>query len=316
MLLLFVPATVAGRSTSAGENAREGADEIVVREDVEFGRVAGKPLLLDLALPHPTGRLRPAIVYLHGGSWRHGKKSLGAPRRAAQRGFVAISIDYRLAPRHKWPAQIEDAKCAVRWLRAQADELKVDPARIGAQGSSAGAQLAMLLGTLDEGVCEGTGGWADHSSRVQAVVSFAGPSNMLDEYRYSTNAKLLAPFVSRLPNNSALKNLAGSGELVTDYMGGKPSGDLIAQYRLASPVLQVSEGDAPMLLIQGTNDPIVPPFHAEQMDRALTKAGVSSRLELQIGVGHAAGSDLNHRLALDYFVDQFMLPTAKSTRPD
>lgn len=139
---------------------------------------------------------------------------------------------------------------------------------------------------------------------------------MLDEYRYSTNAKLLAPFVSRLPNNSALKNLAGSGELVTDYMGGKPSGDLIAQYRLASPVLQVSEGDAPMLLIQGTNDPIVPPFHAEQMDRALTKAGVSSRLELQIGVGHAAGSDLNHRLALDYFVDQFMLPTAKSTRPD
>jgi acetyl esterase/lipase len=206
----------------------------------------------------------PAIVWIHGGAWQGGSKHEfeGYAVEAAKRGYVSVTISYRLAPRHLFPAQVEDCKCAVRWLRANAEKLHVDPQRIGVGGSSAGGHLALMLGAMDSSDgFEGEGGAADASSRVQAVISYAGPTNLRSEY----------------PD-------ASKGVLVT-LLGG-PISDKQDAARQASPVNYVSPGDPPMLLVHGTKDPLVPYDQAIQMAEALTKAGVPGRLELLIGQGH------------------------------
>lgn len=235
-----------------------------LQKDIVYGTGGGEPLKLDLATPRGLTSPVPAIVWIHGGAWQGGSKHEfeGYAVEAAKRGYVSVTISYRLAPRHLFPAQVEDCKCAVRWLRANAEKLHVDPQRIGVGGSSAGGHLALMLGAMDSSDgFEGEGGAADASSRVQAVISYAGPTNLRSEY----------------PD-------ASKGVLVT-LLGG-PISDKQDAARQASPVNYVSPGDPPMLLVHGTKDPLVPYDQAIQMAEALTKAGVPGRLELLIGQGH------------------------------
>jgi acetyl esterase/lipase len=229
-----------------------------------YGRGGDQDLLLDVAMPKGLTQPAPGIVWIHGGAWRGGgKKDFERLMiESAQKGYVAVSISYRLVPKHIFPAQIEDAKCAVRWFRAHADKLHLDPKRIGVVGASAGAHLAMLVGTMDtpDGL-EGSGGSPEASSRVQTVVSFAGP----------TNLGVVFPEASK--------------KLIADFVGGPPPGSDKAA-KAASPITYASAGDPPMLLFQGTKDPLVPHEQAVQMVEALTVAGVPGRVELMIGAGH------------------------------
>lgn len=238
--------------------------EIELIKDIVYGTGGGENLLLDLASPKGLTQPTPTIVWIHGGAWRGGKKDEFERliQESARQGFVAVSINYRLVPKHVFPAQIEDCKCAVRWLRAHHEKLHVDPERIGVVGSSAGAHLAMLLGAMDsaDGL-EGQGGWADASSRVRCVVSFAGPTNLQAEF----------PEASR--------------GLVADFLGGASSNKPDVA-KAASPVTYVSKDDPPMLLFQGTTDPLVPHAQAIEMAETLTKAGVGGRVEILVGEGH------------------------------
>ncbi|MGD9719877.1 MAG: alpha/beta fold hydrolase [Pirellulales bacterium] len=238
--------------------------EIEVTRNVVYGNAGGEDLKLDLARPKGLTHPVPGVLWIHGGAWRGGNKEEFSRQieRSAQAGFVAVSIDYRLVPKFLFPAQVEDAKCAVRWLRANAERLQVDPKRIAAVGSSAGAHLSMMLGTMDsaDGL-EGDGGSAEMPSKVQVVVSYAGPTNL--EGPLSIVAQ----------------------KLVADFLGGK-LGESIAAARPGSPINYVDSHDAPMLLIQGTKDPLVPHAQAYQMIEALTKAGVPGRVEILIGAGH------------------------------
>jgi acetyl esterase/lipase len=247
--------------------------EIEFRPDVEYGKGGDQKLTLHLALPGNAEPARPALVFIHGGGWAGGKKDdLKEPiREAAQKGYVAVSVGYRLAPKNPFPAQVEDVKCAVRWLRAHADDLKLDPKRIGAIGFSAGAHLSMMLGVMDkDDGLEGEGGWQDQSSKVQAVVAYFGPVDLLGEY----------PPVSQ--------------EIVRNFIGGTKA-EKAADYRRASPITYVNAGDAPMLLFQGTNDVLVPYNQAYMMARALTSAKVPGRVELILGANHGwGGQDLDH----------------------
>ena len=127
----------------------------------------------------------PAAIYIHGGAWVSGDHTTGGfiideigPALNAD-GFVVMSIDYRLGPQAQWPAQIEDAKCAVRYLRANAGLLHVDPAEIGVWGHSAGGHLAALVGTAGPSAGWDVGQYTNESSAVQAVVDMAGPSDLL-----------------------------------------------------------------------------------------------------------------------------------------
>ena len=256
--------------------------EIEIREEVEYGVGGEEKLYLDLARPTSAASPTPALVFIHGGGWAGGNRSAfaGAIKGAAAQGYLAVTISYRFAPKHCFPAQIEDCKCAVRYLRAHAKELNIDPERIGAVGISAGGHLSMMLGVLDtnDGL-EGEGGWSDQSSKVQAVVSYVGPTNFEMPY----------PDASR--------------RIVEAFLGG-PREQSLETYRKASPITYVDDSDAPMLLFQGTVDPLVPWEQAFEMAAALTKARVPGRVELLLGHGHVWGgaeADRTSRAAMDFF---------------
>jgi acetyl esterase/lipase len=252
---------------------RADEPEIDFRTDVEYGTGGDEKLTLHLALPKMPDGAKPGLVFIHGGGWAHGNKDdlKDAIREAAKKGYIAASVGYRFAPQNPFPAQVEDVKCAVRWMRAHADEIKLDPKRIGAIGFSAGAHLSMMLGAMDkDDGLEGNGGWADQPSKVQAVVAYFGPVDLLGEY----------PPVSQ--------------DIVAKFIGGTKA-EKTAEYRRASPITYVNSGDAPMLLFQGTNDVLVPFDQAYLMARALTEAKVPGRVELLLGSGHGwGGQDLDH----------------------
>jgi acetyl esterase/lipase len=149
---------------------------LVVIDNIAYRSGPSKSWRLDLAMPENFGGERhPAIVIIHGGGWRGGSKQ-DRPFRSmlldyALKGYVTISVDYRLIGEAPLPACIEDVKCAVRWLRAHADQYHVDPDRIGAYGHSAGAHLAVMLALCPRSAgLEGGGGWDEFSSGVTSVV--------------------------------------------------------------------------------------------------------------------------------------------------
>lgn len=265
------------------------SDEVEITKDVVYGTGAGEELKLDIASPKGLDHPVPAIIAIHGGGWMQGQRQdmHEVMKRAAKHGFVAATVSYRLAPKHRFPAQIEDVKCAVRYLRTHASELKIDPDHLGAIGISAGAHLAMMLGTLDpsDGL-EGEGGHPDVSSKVQAVVSFVGPVNLVRTSYTDTQEQILEAF-----------------------FGGKPL-NKIADCRRASPIVYINEGDAPMLLFFGTKDPLIDADQAQQISEALTKANVPGRVEMLLGAGHGwTGEELERTLDCSWeFFDQTLKP--------
>jgi acetyl esterase/lipase len=253
---------------------------VVLRPDVTYAVVGSERLQLDVAMPAGPGP-HPAVVCLHGGAWRVGSRkdlSRGSPwydfgplgksltRILAARGFVAVSVGYRLAPDNKFPAQIEDAKTAVRFLRANAAQFRIDPDRIAALGFSAGGHLASLLGTADESAGFDGTLYPEQSSRVQCVVDFFGPSDLT---LYSETPGL-------------------EGAYFAPLLGGR-SRDKLELYKKASPVEYVSKDDPPFLIVQGTADLLVPVIHSERLHEKLTAAGVESKLVTVKGKGHGWG---------------------------
>jgi acetyl esterase/lipase len=256
---------------------------IEIERDIVFGNGGDRELILNLARPphEPDGPV-PAVVVIHGGGWRGGDRGglhnliLG---HLAKRGLVSASISYRFAPKEPFPAQVEDAKCAVRFLRANADEYGIDKEKIGAIGFSAGAHLSMMLGVMDEkDGLEGEGGWPNESSKVQAVAAFFGPTD------------LSAP---DLPD-AAVK-------ILDDFLGDKRA-NVPEQVRLASPITYVDANDAPTLIFHGTKDPLVPVTQAWIMANRMTDAGMPGRIELIVGAGHG-WLDENFQRTLDASFD-------------
>ena len=230
---------------------------------------------LDVYSPsaQPSGSVHrgryPAVLAIHGGSWVGGSKSEYGPQvsRLARHGLVVFVADYRLARSGTpgWPEALVDLREAVRSIRTHAEGFLVDPDRIVAMGSSAGGQLAMLLGTDPAGQVP-----AEVSCKVQAVVSLYGPSDLV-ELRATR----------RLPNDP-LSLLINSSSQAT--------AELIA----ASPIHQISEKVAPMLLIHGSDDRWVPPEQSTAMAKRLESAGVRHRLSIVPGARH--GFELTVRL--------------------
>lgn len=263
---------------------------VAYEPDIVYGTSEGTELKLDLARPEKLDKSVPCIVVIHGGAWRGGNKSIhvGGPFPGiydfAKEGYVSVSVGYRLIPKGIFPDQVEDVKCAVRFLRANAEKYKIDPDRIGAIGFSAGAHLSMMLGVMDkEDGLEGDGGNPDQSSKVQAVVAYFGPTDMTAD---------------DIPERSI--------PLVTDFIGGSKA-DKLDGWKRASPITYVTSGDAPTLIFQGTKDPLVPHTQATKYADALTAAGVPGRIELLIGAGHGwVGKDLERtkQQHMEFFAEQ------------
>jgi len=245
--------------------------DVELQRDVQYGQADGVELRLDLARPKARGdgeRL-PAIIYIHGGAWQSGSKEDGVPAICyyAQNGFAAASVGYRLSGVAKFPAQIEDCKCAVRFLRAKADEYGIDPERIGAMGVSSGAHQAALVGLSGNGdQFANKGGWETYSSEVSAVCDLSGPTDLL----WSPGT-----------------NLSGSGNARALLLGGTID-EVRGQYVKASPVKHVHKDAPPFLIVHGELDMVVPLRHGEILSDALRMAGVDVQFHIVKRAGHAS----------------------------
>jgi acetyl esterase/lipase len=240
-----------------------------VREEhgIVYGHGGGEELHLDLYSPRDSAGVSPAIVILHGGGWAQGTHADMRPvaRSFAEKGYVATTVEYRLAPRHKFPAQLQDVKCAVRWLRANAGRCRIDPERLAVFGVSAGGHLALLVGLTEPGDgLEGDGGHAEQSSRVQVVVDLMGPTDLTR------------------PGWSSYTEA-----FINDLMGGNRE-SMPSAFWAASPVAYVRRAAPPVLIIHGTQDQVVPYEQAKLLHDALRKARVPCRLETLHGKDHGS----------------------------
>lgn len=255
------------------------AGRVVIESDVEYGRAGERPLTLDILRPtKPVDDVLPAIVYIHGGGWQRGDKSWGLASLyplAASGKYFTVSINYRLSGEKTWPAQIHDCKAAIRWLRANAERLKIDCSRIGVWGGSAGGHLASLIGTLNETKqLEGNCGSAGYQSHVACVVNFCGPGDLVA--------------LARAGGDQRGKDAAVADAAINALLDG-PVNTRVALAREASPITYVSKSSPPFLIIHGTDDQLIPIKQAKALHSALEKAGADTTLVRVIGGGHNFG---------------------------
>lgn len=251
-----IAAQVSAADSSAHQQP-EAYQDIRVIEDVQYGTAGTEPLLLDVCRQEASSTTapRPAVLVVHGGSWRAGDKASPAWRSVcewlASEGFVAFSINYRLAPLFTFPAQIVDVRAAVRWIRQpdQASRFDIDPDRLGAFGGSAGGNLVALLGL------EGTGEWST-GSRVSAVVDLSGPTD------------LTAEGVERTGVESAFQ------ALIAQYLGCDRLPGCAAAER-ASPLYEVDETDPPFFIANATTE-LVPLAQSGDLVERLRANGVEA----------------------------------------
>lgn len=263
---------------------------VEVRADVVFARYGARELALHLFRPHRgvSAAALPAIVYVHGGGWKLGDKDcafrLGL--RTAARGYAVAAVSYRLSGEAPFPAQIQDVTCAVRFLRANAGTLRIDPGRIGAWGHSAGGHLVSLLGVAGaHPALAGDGGWPGVDSRVQAVCNCCGVSDVALWARHTMPGEPLQP-----------EHYAGL------FLGG-PTAARVGLARLASPLTHVTAAAPPFLTLHGQADQIVPVEQGRLLHRALLAAGARSELHELPEAGHGfAGPQIDARI--DAFFDR------------
>jgi acetyl esterase/lipase len=239
-------------------------------DNLEYSRPAdGAPLQLDLHIPeNRNARPLPVIVWLHGGGWRGGNR-LTPPLIALQHGYAIAAVEYRLSGRATWPAQIDDCKNAIRYVRTHAKEHGLDPNQIVAFGKSAGGHLAALIATMTGASINDT----DRSCHVAAACDYCGPADL---NRY-TDPKLRAEF-------------AVMHEVIVSLLGG-PIEEHRELARHASPDSHATANCPPLLIAHGEADKTVPVEDSRILYDALKKAGAAD-VELRVlpGVGHHIAS--------------------------
>lgn len=229
---------------------------------------------LDLYLPSATRPL-PLIVWIHGGAFRTGGKEDHVPLELLEQGYAIASLNYRLSQHARFPAQIEDCKAAVRWLRAHADTYGLDPSRFASWGESAGGHLAAMLGTAGHERSFDVGEHLEQSSRVQAALDFFGPTDFLQMDAH------------RLPAGM-VHDTADSPE--SQLVGG-PIQECPAEVARANPITYVTPAAAPFLIVHGDRDPLVPYHQSTLLRTALRGAGVPVTFYTVVGAGHGGFDD-------------------------
>jgi acetyl esterase/lipase len=229
--------------------------------DITYFSIDGLDLKLDLAIPTDGDGPFPTIVFIFGGSWTIGGRDFYHEQIqwAAEKGYVGVTIDHRMLNQMKdgeylypFPAQIHDSKCVMQWLRANAEQYKIDKDRIGVVGYSSGGHLALLLALTDtSNGLEGDCGVENYSSSVQAAVGIGAPIDLTALYATGLGIK---------------------GSLI-QLLGGTPD-EVPEEYLKASPISYVSENDPPILIIMGELDEVIPPTQGELLDAKMSEEGI------------------------------------------
>ena len=249
-------------------------------KDIVYKEIDGQELKFDIYERKDLHQAAPLLIFIHGGGWRSGKKEdyRVYTLAFAQKGYVTASISYRLSKAAKYPAAIEDVRCAVRWLRAHAAEYDVDPDKIALIGGSAGGHLSLLAGYADDDAfaapCD-----ADVSSRVQAIVDLYGPVDLTTEY-------------------------ARTHDLTTSFFGASYE-QAPEKYALASPLHWLTPDDPPTLIFQGTIDDLVPVSQSDTLHAALDRAGVFNEYHRLKGWPHTMDLSQKVNEYCQYYMDRF-----------
>jgi acetyl esterase/lipase len=282
--LVSLPVLLVVASSSQAQGLRPNLpDGSKAHRDLEYVRGGHERQRLDLYLPEKADRPLPVIVWVHGGAWLAGSKEGGGPSLSfVRRGYAVASINYRLSQHARFPAQIEDCKAAIRWLRANAKTYGLDPDHIGVWGASAGGHLVALLGTSgDVKELEGKDGPADQSSRVQAVVDWFGPTD-----------------VTKMGGSHD-----GPDSPEARLLGG-PVQENKEKAERANPIAYVTKDDPPFLILHGDKDTTVPFSQSELLEEALRKAGLDVTFRPVKGAGHGGrefSSEENRKLVEEFF---------------
>ena len=228
---------------------------------------------LDLFLPPSASTALPLVVWVHGGGWASGDKNNYCHAQwLTSYGYAVASIGYRLTQHAIFPAQIEDCKAALRFLRAHAPEYRINPDRIGAWGASAGGHLVSLLGTTGDTRDFDTGADLNQSSQVQCVVDWFGPTDFLHYGEQPSQADDLNSCVAKGPG---VEKLMG-GHLV----------DHLEKARQASPLYFVKNSAAPFFIMHGDKDDLVPLQQSRVFETALKQSGTECSLTILPEAGH------------------------------
>jgi len=292
ILIVALAVGILGSLVQGGQPKQQPADpaNMTVLRDLEYVPGGHERQKLDLYLPKeadPTGE-RPLIVWIHGGAWRAGSKEGCPARRFVGNGYAVASINYRLSQHAIFPAQIEDCKAAIRWLRVHASEYGYDPNRIGVWGASAGGHLVALLGTSGDVKEFDVGPNAGVSSRVQAVCDFFGPTDFTKMSSFWTTMQHDAP-------DSPESRLIGG-----------PIQENKDKCRRANPITYVTKDDPPFLIVHGDKDPLVPHHQSEILYEALKKAGVDTTFYTVQGGGHGGFKDPQVDVLVTQFFDKHL----------
>lgn len=254
---------------SASPILADEPSKIKVATDVTYYKAGDKEMQLDIAYPEEKGKY-PTVVCVHGGAWSFGnRKDLKTlTQMLAREGYVAASISYRLLPDAKFPAPVEDCKTAVRWLRANAETYSINKEKFGAVGFSAGGHLVCMLGTTD--AQDGFDGkeYAKESSKVQAVISYFGPTDLT---KYGAD------------------DTAQKGVFVP--MLGAKYKEKPEVYQKASPISYVKKNAPPFLFLHGTKDWLVSIEHSRAMAAKLKEVGVPAELIEVKDASHGWGGE-------------------------
>lgn len=294
----MIPFVLVGLASLTLAPAAESA-AVTVEKGIRYATAGGEKLLLDIAIPPGKGPF-PCIVCFHGGAWstgsrkdmsgnfkdKNGKLSPSWIEVIAAKGYVTASVSYRLAPKYKFPAMIDDARSAVRFLRASAKTYKIDPDKFAALGFSAGGHLALLLGLCDKSAGFDVGDNLSVSGKVQCVIDFFGPTD-LALYAKSEGIE--------------------DGYLVPVF--GKACKTDPTVFQKASPMTYVRKDAPPILLLHGTLDLIVPIKHSEALYKALTDVGATAEMHTVSLAGHGGWNDRDMRKAQEvvfHFLDEHL----------
>jgi len=247
---------------------------------------------LDLYVPKASANV-PLIIFVHGGAFRGGDKGSQDPSRFLSEGYAFASINYRLSQDAIFPAQIEDCKAAVRWLRANAATYRLDPDRFGAWGTSAGGHLVAMLGATGDTTVFDVGENLGLSSRVQAVADWFGPTDFLqmDAHR---------------PPDGMAHDPPGSPE--SRLIGG-PIQQNKEKVARANPITYINAGDSPFLIAHGDGDRLVPHHQSVLLHAALKAAGVPVTFYTVKGGGHGFRNATADKMLKDFFAKHLKRPS-------
>ena len=270
IFVLLIVATISVLAQHRGSTeAMKVPKGVTVHRDVVYVTDGHERQKLDLYIPD-TGENLPLIIWVHGGAWRGGDKAPYNPKEYLKDGYAGASLNYRLSQHALFPAQLEDVKAAVRWLRANAETYRLDPNRFAAWGSSAGGHLVAMLGTTGDVAEFEVGENLKMSSRVQAVVDYFGPTDFLQ-----MDAQSLPDGLVHDAPDSPESQLVGGP--IQEHQ------DRVAR---ANPITYVSKDDCPFLIIHGDQDKLVPYHQSVLLKDALEAAGVAVTLYRVEGGGH------------------------------